>query len=316
MQAQIIAMQQELDQLRSTAPNHSSTTPQPLTSSRKGFKVAPPDIFDGTVSKSAAFLSQLSLFFHGRRNDFETDDDKIICALSYMKGGTAGPWANAKVKAYKGGVSDTLDAFLKQFQDVFGDPDPAGTARHKLSLLKQESQTADEYVSAFREFKDDTGYNDAALVDAFEKGLNQALVDSIYKLPEMPQTLEGWINWAVKLDRQYRQREAKKKVAKAPIIQKATPKPFSPIVFTPSKPRNPTPLPVATTLPARQADSVPMEIDSGMKTVKPRLCWRCKQPGHIASQCRSGLDVNSMNYDEIKAFVKGELEKENDESGF
>ena len=72
--------------------------------------------------------------------------------------------------------------------------------------------TCDEYVAQFRTLKGDTGYNNAALVEKFEKSLNSTLVDKIYALPEMPCTLDGWILWALKLDRQWRQRLAKKSV--------------------------------------------------------------------------------------------------------
>ena len=67
-------------------------------------------------------------------------------------------------------------------------------------------------MASFRELKDDTRYNNAALIEKFEQGLNPALADKIYALPEMPTTLESWISWAIKLDRQWRQREANKKL--------------------------------------------------------------------------------------------------------
>jgi hypothetical protein len=53
-----------------------------------------------------------------------------------------------------------------------------------------------------------------------------------------------------------------------------------------------------------------MEIDSGRKSVKSIICWKCRKPGHVASQCRSGVDINSMDFDSLKAFMKEELQKE------
>ena len=78
--------------------------------------------------------------------------------------------------------------------------------------LRQGNHSADKYVASFKELKDDTRYNTAALIEKFEQGLNPVLADKIYPLPEMPTTLNSWISWAIKLNRQWRQREANKKL--------------------------------------------------------------------------------------------------------
>ncbi|PPQ92643.1 hypothetical protein CVT25_014453 [Psilocybe cyanescens] len=68
--------------------------------------------------------------------------------------------------------------FLDAFRTAFGDPNPAATVRHKMSQLKQTNHTADEYVASFKELEVDTEYNDAVLVEFFQKGLNSSLVDT------------------------------------------------------------------------------------------------------------------------------------------
>lgn len=290
----------------------STLTPQTKPTfpslSSKTLKVATPDPFDGTPSKADAFISQLILYFHGKRNEIQDDHDKIILALSYMKGGTAGPWAKRKVKQYAGEeeITQDWDEFYQEFQQTFGDPDPASTARHKMEHLKQGSHTADEYVASFRELQEDTGYNDAALVEMFERGLNSALVDKIYALPQMPSTLSDWTLWATKLDRQWRQREVKKKsFGNSSFSKQATSPP------KPSKPFTPTPTPFTRPPPTvKESEPVPMEVDSGWKTVKPIICWKCRKPGHVASKCRSTIDINSMDFDSLKAYMKQELQKE------
>ena len=286
----------------------SSVTPALSGSKSFGIKVATPDDFDGSSSKADTFLSQLSLYFHGKR--ISDDGDKVILALSYMKGGTAGPWAKLKVKEFtKSGVCN-WDTFAAEFLETFGDPNPAGTARHKLNQLRQGNHSADEYVASFRELKDDTRYNSAALIEKFEQGLNPALADKIYALPEMPTTLESWISWAIKLDRQWRQREANKKLlSQVPKATSLSSKPVKPI-------SNPNPVSSShqSASHSKQTEVVPMEIDSGWKSVRPLVCFKCRKPGHKAVHCRSQVDINSMDFEALKAFMKEEIQKEEDQT--
>jgi len=273
--------------------------------------VAPPDPFDGSPGKADAFLSQLLLYFHGKRHEIQGDYDKIIMALSYMKGGTAGPWAKLKVKQYASTeeISQTWAEFYQEFQQTFGDPDPASTARHKMEKLRQGNHTADEYVASFRELQDETGYNDAALVEKFERGLNSALVDKIYALPEMPNTLKGWISWSTKLDRQWRQREAMKKSFGSPVPSKQTDAPYIPYRARPSAPAPPPFIRPSPATP-RQSEPVPMDIDSSWQRVKPIVCWKCRKPGHRAANCNSSVSISNMDFDSLKAYFKEEAQKE------
>ncbi|KAH9478809.1 Retrotransposon-derived protein PEG10 [Psilocybe cubensis] len=110
-----------------------------------------------------------------------------------MKGGTAGKWAYEKTKVIDNAQSQEgfWADFVYEFREVFADPDPSNTAKHKMHMLKQGRQTADEYVASFRALISDTGYNDAALVDQFKAGLNENLRNAVYYVPDMPKTLDG-----------------------------------------------------------------------------------------------------------------------------
>ena len=44
---------------------------------------------------------------------------------------------------------------------------------------------------------------------------------------------------------------------------------------------------------------------------RPLICYRCKQPGHMARDCQSKVNYTDMTFDEIRAMILGgEREKE------
>lgn len=300
LHAQVAQLTQMVEHLTTQLATHTQPTPTTSTTltSTKQFKVASPDVFDGTLSKSESFLRQLSLYFLAKKSDFADDENKVTFALSFMKNGTAGPWADRAVERMEEGdeVFEGWDHFKELFRASFADPDPSGTARFKMDQIRQGSRSADEYVAEFREMTSKTGYNDQAHVEKFEKGLNSALIDCIYSLPEMPVMLKEWMEWAMKLDRQWRQREAHKKALGNPSTN--IPRRLHP------------PLPVLPQQPKRSPDVVPMDVDSGKSTRPPLVCYKCRKPGHIARHCRSALDVRQMDYESIKAMMKEELQEQ------
>lgn len=309
VEAHIQAVQSEPAFAAPAAPAvFTSSSPSQPSPSVVHLKVATPDTFNGNLAKSEEFINSLYLYFYGKQG--MTDEQKITFALSYMKGGTAGQWSRRKIKQYsKSGGALSWDSFLSDFRHSFSDPDPKGTARHKLGILKQGSNSADEYVASFRELMDDTGYNDDALVAMFEKGLSKQLVDRVYNtLSDVPDTLEEWISQALKFDRLNRRRDERSRHT-APSHSSSQPKPPSHQSNNTLKQAAPPAKPPPSAS-SSSSDVVPMEVDASRKRAGPRICYRCKQPGHIARDCQSKLDINAMDYDSMKAHFRKELEEE------
>lgn len=307
--------QQPLEPSASAGQSATHPTP-PLPSTHLPLKVAPPQQYDGAMDKADIFINQLILYFMGR--NITNDHDKVICALSYMQQGSAARWARGVTQAIEGIPREQVEwkVFLKEFKEYFGDPNPQATAQFKISSLKQGSHTAEEFVSSFRELARDTGYNDVALVEKFKHGLNSSLVDKIYALPEMPTNLEGWISWACKLDRQWREREASKKTFQS-LLRQSAPTTSSAVSSSKQQPKPSSTFNHASSstsnLPAqqKQPDVVPMEVDSGWKSVRPPLiCFKCRKPGHKAANCSSRVNINAMDHEALKAYYRDEILKE------
>ena len=297
IQAHISALQQQISQLQSIiATGLPSSHPTP-----KSLKVSAPDVYDGALDKAETFLRQLTLYIHARPADFPSNDSKIIFALSYMKGGTAGAWADRILEQLEAGEPlGDWKTFKEQFKDAFADPTPEISARHKMDKIRQGQRPVEEYVADFRALVPRTGYNDAAHVEKFEKGLNSGLLDKIYALPEMPTKLLDWYAWSMKLDRQWRQREAKKRLGTQGLAKSSVPPPSG-----------------TTTAPPK-VDPTAMDVDGG-KWSRPRapgiICYSCNQPGHIARKCPNKKQIRGVEEENIGDSLFKALERAK-EAGF
>ena len=82
----------------------------------------------------------------------------------------------------------------------------------QLRKCQQGIKTIEEYVIEFHGWANLAGFNEIALVDQFKKGIKTVLGHKIMELgsPRDGSTagqLEVWYNWAIELERQYRELE-------------------------------------------------------------------------------------------------------------
>ncbi|KAF8233967.1 hypothetical protein L208DRAFT_1070357, partial [Tricholoma matsutake] len=101
-------------------------------------KVAPPQIFDGTMENTKSFISSI-LYIHGRKPEFHTAESRIMFSLLYIQGGKAQFWRNKAINQIATGNKPfaTFKEFLERLEAQFGSPNLKATANAKLKTMHQ-----------------------------------------------------------------------------------------------------------------------------------------------------------------------------------
>ena len=202
LQNHVLNTQNHLTNALSAA--HHITTPAPTTpSSHCHIKVADPEKFSGDHAETEGFIRAIRLAIAVQPESFPDERTKILYALSFMMGGSAQIWAHNKTEAVISGTSSIgfFEEFSRCVEEAFGDPDRAQTACTKLHDLKMTSgMSADEYTAHFEILAGRTGFNDAALEDAYSHGLPAIILDKIHAQPLLPTDLRTWKEAACQID--------------------------------------------------------------------------------------------------------------------
>ncbi len=140
---------------------------------------------------------------------FNTDELRIGFTLSFLTKKEAAQWRESWVRRNQTAgaiVYPTWAAFLTELQNAFQPIDMVGDAMHKLEALRQGGKTAEELNTEWdllvRQASIDTA-GDTTLVKAYQKVLNQPLLEKILDGDNVPTTIRGWKDKAVQLDNNY-----------------------------------------------------------------------------------------------------------------
>lgn len=277
--------------------------------------VSLPDEYKGAKDKAAYFIRACNQYF--TRVSITQDDVKVSTALALMKGDKASKWAENQLELIQENQTGALVCwadFVTEFKKHFGDRSPDFTAASKIHNLVQGSKTADEYNTDFNNLKNDTKWNEPALIDRYCAGLNPDLLMSVYKCDPVPSTLQEWQDKAELLDK--RERELKVQMTQNSQARRYA-KSFQPIANTSTtsgtiRPAVPYPSPPPIAAPVPRRDSNAMDVDHTPRR-PPLTCFKCGKIGHMARNCRSNVikvvDVGEMT-DEQKQSVATQLREQ------
>src|SRR5882672_8064978 len=125
--------------------------------------------------------------------------------------------------------------------------------------------TADEYMAKFEMLAGRTSFNEAALEDAFVRGLPQSILLKVYSQTSLPLGLDNWKTVVRNLDHLHQ--------GFAELGQSIRPNQMQ----TPQ-----TQTPAAIHMPDT---SVPMDIDQSQPRPETCTCYNCGEPSHLSHTC-------------------------------
>ena len=95
-----------------------------------------------------------------------------------MVAGHALSWAQA-LHANGTLATLTVEEFLRHVEQVIDRPDYASSAADRLFTLRQGDRSVADYIVKFYLLAEETGWNEPALLCAFQQGLNRPIRDTL-----------------------------------------------------------------------------------------------------------------------------------------
>jgi Retrotransposon gag protein/Zinc knuckle len=273
-------------------------------------KVADPPIFSGDRNEVQSFIRSVRTCFTLSPSCFPAGDEirRILFALGFIQGGTAGTWANNATNAMldPGTINPFNDfqEFQDAFERAFGALDRAQKARTDMTALKMKpGDSVEEYTTTFESLAIHTGYNEAGHIEAYRSGLLPRIVEKIYgdSNGQLPADLTAWKTKSRHLDNLYHEFKA---------LQLRNPHHTTP---TQRSNRAPPPRPTMT-VPATTPTADAMDVD-GHRGRSVR-CYNCNKFGHIARNCPEPKKHRSIRTAEIAEVVRAVLAEGKEVQGF
>ncbi|ETW78759.1 hypothetical protein HETIRDRAFT_428593 [Heterobasidion irregulare TC 32-1] len=243
--------------------------------------------FNGTRSKYREWIYECHMYILANPTKYDTDKDKTLMVLSYMREGTASLFAqkyyfDRELREYKATETrktwGTFKDFLKELAAAFKDESLEQKVRQKLFTMRMGKRSADEFVTDYLMMAGESGFNLESTVDYFRHAIHPEILKQIYRLPDMPTTMDDWVKYTRRFNNQWRELQSIKSSVPSAAVRSSNPFRYN-----------------SSNAPSSMNNSVvPMAVDSVRTTLtdkeRNRLrmkggCFYYRQKGHMANQC-------------------------------
>jgi hypothetical protein len=241
-------------------------------------KICVPSDFTGERTKTNRFIQECKLYLRVNNTRYDTDEKKVIFALSFMNGGSAGSWKEGKTaECITNNNFGTWAGFKQELLLHFSPVDDAGVARTEIRELKQGSRPVEEYISEFRILAHRVQFNsEPMIIEYFMQGLNPTLLEKVHTMEKVPTTIAGWYKATSKFDGNYRRVLAI--IRKTKVHHEPSP------VYIP-KARDPNAMDINRLTQSERNEHM-----------KKGLCFVCHKPGHRSSDHKGAASTSHILY--------------------
>ena len=289
-------------------------------------KLKTPTPFSGKRDDLRKFLQEIKIYLLANSDAYPSNLDKVLFVLSYMSEGDANSWKEeffdtAEQKAAQDNASlslGTYDELIALIVKDFSPYDAPKDAIYEMKELKMGNNTSiEEHVSKFKMLvtRSKLAKNDA-VVEYFRETLPIPLQRNIMSLSSPPTDLDGWYDWAVKLQNNFlRLKNAILKTqnrgnsSSSNTNKKTTEKGPRRFYFDPNQ-KDPN---------AMDVDSMTTEERTAL--MKKGACFICRMIGHLSRDCpnKKKTPPPKMKGKELHAHVRAllaEMEEEDKDEFF
>lgn len=274
-----------------------TNTDKDTNQSRPGPKarMADPPSFDGSIKDSENFLSSLENIFDSQPSSFPSAESKIRYALTFFTG-SASNWRKLLLRdANEGRFSFQFWApFERRFRETFGNPHLLEEARRKLWTIRQNQRSSEDFFLEFEEIRLEADLCDDSIIMFLQAALKPSLLDDVLRRDPQPSSYNEWKAAVLKSDHNQRNSAATRTFHSNSSFNNPR-RPFSSLPFRPRNMYNPpasttttTPTiqtPALKTTPLRPVADTISSKDPNPSSSKPRVCWKCGDPSHLAREC-------------------------------
>uniref|UniRef100_A0A8C5PY04 Retrotransposon gag domain-containing protein n=1 Tax=Leptobrachium leishanense TaxID=445787 RepID=A0A8C5PY04_9ANUR len=184
-------------------PGDDLVAPQPIAETTSEPQVPLPDRFFGDRSKFETFVLDCHVLFSLKPQTYNSEFIRVRAVISLL-GGEPKRWAHTLLRQNDPSL-DTWASFSRALESMYRDPHQRDTAQTVIKNLKQGRRPVEEYITEFRHFSHQTGWNDTALLDQFRLGLADHLKDELARVG-IPPNMEALNDFCILVDRRMRER--------------------------------------------------------------------------------------------------------------